>query len=197
MALLNVEEATEKFRKDEWDRYTFDKQYKNCPLKSIDGLMKEIEAIKSEIEIIRGLRPDIKLEFSDSTNALTMTIEDLVALLPRPKNIERLMWWLLCATGCIPINSSHPWEKTGTTRAKQRLNAGYTPDHFDNSIVFIERDQYRSLPPFGVKNDGDVYEAFARCYIFENPGKRDQNYLNFYNQRLNLFFERHSRKPNI
>lgn len=33
----------------EWDRYTFDKQYKNCPLKSIDGLIKKI--VNSPIDV--------------------------------------------------------------------------------------------------------------------------------------------------
>ena len=31
---------------DEWDKYTFDKQYKNCPLKSVEGLIEKVEQLK-------------------------------------------------------------------------------------------------------------------------------------------------------
>lgn len=98
---------------------------------------------------------------------------------PKPKNIDKLMRWLLAVSGCIPVEgefrpSPDPMSKTV-----------YAPHP-----SFITHTQYRAISPRGTGKDGDVQEALARCYLFENPGNFDQQFLLYYSQKAILTTQR-------
>lgn len=90
---------------------------------------------------------------------------------PRPKNIGLLMRWILSVSGCIPTD------------------AFYVPDPSNISTVYhpsenyLTRPQYRKLIPYGDEKDGDLREALARCFLFENPGKYDRDFLVNYDRK--------------
>lgn len=77
---------------------------------------------------------------------------EIQPVLPQPRNIHRLMQWLLCVTGSIPAESVDP------------ITAETYTGH-------IPRPQDRSQNPI------DREEAIARCILFENPGQHDQAFI--------------------
>lgn len=98
---------------------------------------------------------------------------------PVPHHIHWLMRWLLAVSGCIPVEgefrpSPDPMSKTV-----------YAPHP-----SFIAHTQYRAISPRGTGKDGDVQEALARCYLFENPGNFDQQFLLYYSQKAILTTQR-------
>lgn len=69
----------------------------------------------------------------------------------QPKNIHTLMHWLLCVTGCIPVELNAPESK-----AERHT---------------ISRPQLRAENPLTAE------EAQARCRLFANPGRFDRLFL--------------------
>lgn len=71
----------------------------------------------------------------------------------RPRNVEKLLHWLLCVTGCIPVEA--------------RI---YSSGNDLNPAIctsILHRAQYRS------ENPESREEAAARCALFSNPGSLD------------------------
>lgn len=88
---------------------------------------------------------------------------------PQPRNIHRLMRWILEISGCIPVGAEY--------RTDTQL---YAPEN-----NFVERIQYRNQKPHGDKTESKRREALARCYLFKNPGQFDKEYVQSYKN----FFE--------
>lgn len=98
---------------------------------------------------------------------------------PKPKHIDLLMQWLLKTSGCIPVDAMyHPSLDSNSKTV------------FHPHPNLITHTQYRSLPPRGTGKNADVNEALARCYLFENPGYFDKQYLLYYSQNAILTKER-------
>lgn len=96
-------------------------------------------------------------------------------LYPKPKHIDLLLRWLLEASGCIPVGAEYR----------------PSPDPMSKTVYkphpnFVCHTQYRALAPRGTGKDADVHEALARCYLFENPGYFDQQFLMYYAQKAIL-----------
>lgn len=72
-----------------------------------------------------------------------------------PRNIDKLMRWLLCVSGCIP------------TEAEYRKFPDEPSAHTTREGYCIQPPQNRSRNPI------DDDEALARCALFENPGCHD------------------------
>lgn len=92
---------------------------------------------------------------------------------PEPKNIAQLMRWILSVSGCAATDAAYR----------------QSPDEADREIFeipanFVKRPQYRHECPAGNGQDGDVAEALARCYLFENPGNFDRKLLQNYDQKF-------------
>ena len=102
---------------------------------------------------------------------------------PKPKNIDKLMRWLLAVSGCIPVEGEF------RPSPDPAVKTVYAPHP-----SFIAHTQYRAISPRGAGKDGDVQEALARCYLFENPGKFDQQFLLYYSQRAILTTQRFKAK---
>lgn len=85
------------------------------------------------------------------------------SLRPTPKNIDRLMRWLLSVSGCIPTEAKY-----------QRINAA-APVRLNNYC--ISRPQLRSQNPL---EGALLQESMARCALFENPGKFDKSIVGTY-----------------
>lgn len=85
------------------------------------------------------------------------------SLRPTPKNIDRLMRWLLSVSGCIPTEAEY-----------LRINA-VTPVRLNSYC--ISRPQLRSQNPM---ESALLQEAMARCALFENPGKFDRSVVGTY-----------------
>ena len=100
---------------------------------------------------------------------------------PMPKNIDQLMYWLLCVAGCIP---------TEATFAISPTDVPYRLDKF-----CISRPQLRNENP-GLENSkkyapiNDVEEAMARCALFENPGKFDKDFVANHGDKWRLVWSR-------
>ncbi len=96
-----------------------------------------------------------------------------VPQLPKPKNIDKLMRWLLSVCGCIP------------TEAVFALNARAIPYRLNNFC--LSRPQLRSENPLQAC---DVDESMARCALFENPGRFDKNFVGRHDSNARLFVVR-------
>lgn len=80
--------------------------------------------------------------------------------IPSPRNIDKLMRWLLTVSGCIPVEASY-----------QKINETSTP--------FTTPENYYIKPPQSrIRNPIDDDEALARCALFENPGHFDRLRVN-------------------
>ena len=86
---------------------------------------------------------------------------------PIPKNIDKLMRWLLSVSGCVP------------TEAEFRTSP-LSPDAYRLNNYCISRPQLRSQNPI---QDYELQESLARCALFENPGKFDKEYVGKYDSR--------------
>ena len=83
---------------------------------------------------------------------------------PEPFNVDQLMRWILMVSGCIPTEIEfHP-----------ELGAAAVKTFPEN---FVCRPQLREELPHGLSAKEKVREAACRCYLFENPGKVDREYL--------------------
>ncbi len=100
-----------------------------------------------------------------------------VAHPPVPKNIDKLMRWLLSVSGSIP------------TEATFALNPRAIPYILDDFC--IARPQLRSENPL---EDCDVDESMARCALFENPGQFDKAFVGKYDSKAMLFVVRANSK---
>ena len=75
---------------------------------------------------------------------------------PTPKNIDLLMEWILCVTGCIPADPKY--QVPGSTK----VTIGR---------YCLERPQIRLQAPI----ESNLFqEAIVRCALFDNPGKLDK-----------------------
>lgn len=94
--------------------------------------------------------------------------------MPTPTHIDDLMRWVLSVTGCIDTE------------------AVFYPDLTDHGTRFcppnnfIVRPQYRIQKPAGEGKNGDLNEALARCYLFENPGAIDRSLVEVYDNNARL-----------
>ena len=79
---------------------------------------------------------------------------------PVPRNIDRLMTWLLCVSGCIPAEVSY------------KLPGNPAP--YTQTDYYLSRPQLRDEVPSEGKR---VEEAMVRCTLFENPGKFDRGFV--------------------
>jgi hypothetical protein len=105
--------------------------------------------------------------------------QDGTAKRPVPHHIDGLMQWLLEISGSVPSSAAyHP--DLDPTSTKEYSPAGN----------FVTRSQYRAVSPVGDGRDGDVKEALIRCYLFENPGRFDMDFLSHYDQRTMLAMDR-------
>lgn len=88
-------------------------------------------------------------------NLAGLTDEDKAAYKQQhlPRNVKRLLHWLLCVTGCIPVEA-------GIYTASNDIN----PSPCKTTLV---RTQYR------IQNPENREEAVARCALFSNPGNFD------------------------
>lgn len=88
--------------------------------------------------------------------------------IPEPKQIDKLMRWILEISGCIPTD------------------AAYQPNLQSNQTIrpeknFITRVQYRhENPGKGGSEDERFKEGLARVHLFENPGYFDDGYVRNY-----------------
>ena len=88
--------------------------------------------------------------------------------LPNPKNVDKLMRWLLSVPGCIPTECSY-----------QRL-LGDESSRITLDNYFIHRYQFRRENPDGESSHPNFsHEAMARCALFQNPGKWDKEDMEF------------------
>ena len=100
---------------------------------------------------------------------------------PTPRNIDRLMRWVLSVSGCIP------------TEASYALNPAAVP--FKLHDFCISRPQLRNQNP-GCDNDkrygniDDIQESMARCALFENPGRYDKEMVGRHDQKARLVMTR-------
>lgn len=79
---------------------------------------------------------------------------------PSPRNIDKLMYWLLAVSGCIPVEAEYR-------------------KHADTSTPFTTSESYCVRPPQSrIRNPIDDDEALARCALFENPGYYDRIRVN-------------------
>ena len=101
--------------------------------------------------------------------------ENKAVMKPKPRHIDQLMRWILSVSGCIPTDAAyHP-----------------SPDPLDLTLFmpeynFLTRPQYRTMRPGGTGKNADVLEALSRCYLFENPGHWDQEFLKNYDRKALL-----------
>lgn len=93
---------------------------------------------------------------------------------PTPIHIDGLMKWVLSVTGCID------------TEAVFRPDLTDASTRFTVPGNFIVRPQYRIQKPAGEGRNGDLNEALARCYLFENPGAVDRSLLEVYDNSARL-----------
>lgn len=103
---------------------------------------------------------------------------------PRPRNIQKLMYWILAVSGCIPVDSKY----------EPKPHAPEPECYMPKGYVF-SRIQFRSDVPN--KRDGDLQEAAARCYLFENPGTVDRDYVQNFNNWAALSWTRTFGKNNL
>lgn len=79
-----------------------------------------------------------------------------VKQIPSPRNMDKLMRWLLAASGCIPAEAEYR-------------------KYEDNSTPFIPTENYCITPPQNrIKPPKDDNEALSRCALFENSGLHDR-----------------------
>lgn len=101
-----------------------------------------------------GFAPEVRTDGTTST--------------PRPIHVDDLMRWILSVACCIDTEAT------------------FYPDLSDHQMKkkipgnFLERPQYRAQKPAGNGKDGDLKEALARCYLFENPGEVDKSLVEVY-----------------
>jgi hypothetical protein len=84
---------------------------------------------------------------------------------PRPKQVDKLMNWLMVITGCVPAPAEfvpNPLESDHV----RKLND-----------VYVRRPQYRCWKPQGKSFTDRVNEAQYRAYLFENYSVMDEGYL--------------------
>jgi len=90
---------------------------------------------------------------------------------PTPKNIDKLMKWILCVTGCVPVTATYRPLKVSS----------YTLDSY-----YLARPQYRNQKPLA---GSEVEEALARVCLFSNPGRYDENLAKYSTQKSRLKME--------
>lgn len=81
----------------------------------------------------------------------------------RPRNVERLLHWLLCVTGCIPVEA--------------KIYTSGSDVNPSSCTTTLRRTQYR------LQNPENKEEAVARCAIFSNPGNFDSELRANYQSR--------------
>lgn len=97
---------------------------------------------------------------------------------PTPKNIDKLMRWLLMVSGCIPTEGAYH---------KEIRDRG---DGYQLRDYILTRPQLRTQNPLYPGENPD--EALARCILFANPTEKDKEYLRSYGdkpRRLALKFK--------
>lgn len=106
---------------------------------------------------------------------------------PEPKQIDRLMQWILEVSGCVPVEA----EFRPTLGVAQVIK----PER-----NFITRVQYRhENPGKGGSADERFREGLARVHLYENPGYFDDGYVRNYNKTImtkKLMFEEKLGKKN-
>jgi hypothetical protein len=109
------------------------------------------------------------VEYGHSTNRNP----DGTVMRPRPRHVEDLMQWILEVCGCVPSSAVYRPDLDPTSTREFRPGNN-----------FLTRTQYRALCP------RDEKEALIRCYLFENPGRFDEDFVSDYDQPLRLFIDR-------
>lgn len=143
-------------------------------------------------EIRNGSLMDLKSEFDDLSRNGADDLDTICELVRRhpdrfpgtkPHNIDKLMRWVLCVVGCAPIKATY-----------RPILGSIDGKHLEN--YYIKRAQHRQQNPKTPAN-AEVDEAMARCVLFKNPGKYDEAFLKFYNQKSRLVMKkmRASLKP--
>lgn len=85
---------------------------------------------------------------------------------PTPKNIDKLMRWLLMVSGCIPTEGVYTKE------------IGAAVGGYQLRDYVLTRPQLRTQKPLYPGENPD--EALARCALFANPTDTDKEYLRSY-----------------
>lgn len=85
---------------------------------------------------------------------------------PKPRNIDKLMCWLLMVSGCIP------------TEGVYKKEIGATVGGYQLRDYVLTRPQLRTQMPLYPGENPD--EALARCALFANPSDTDKEYLRSY-----------------
>ena len=136
-------------------------------------------------EIRNGTLMDLKSELDDLSRNGADDLDAICEMARRhpdrfpatkPRNIDKLMKWVLCVAGCAPIKATYS-PIHGSTEGKHL--EGY----------YIDRTQHRQQNP-KTPAHAEVDEAMARCVLFKNPGKYDVAFLKFYNQKSRLVIEK-------
>lgn len=102
------------------------------------------------------------------------TMNKVLPKTPMPKQIDKLMRWILELTGAIPTAASYrsTLDSSGIKKVEQN---------------YITRPQYITTNPGGNGNDEQKFrEALARCYLFSNPGYFDNQYVRCHGNRVML-----------
>lgn len=84
---------------------------------------------------------------------------------PKPRQVDKLMHWLMVITGCVPVPAEFVPNAMDTAHVR-KLND-----------VYVRRPQYRCWNPQGKTFKDRVDEAQYRAYLFENYSAVDEGYL--------------------
>lgn len=91
---------------------------------------------------------------------------------PMPKQIDRLMRWILEVSGCVPTEASY----RPTLQTEQRVKP---EQNFITRVQYVDQN-----PGAGGRDEQRFREALARCYLFENPGYFDDGYVRCYGRTV-------------
>jgi hypothetical protein len=90
---------------------------------------------------------------------------------PKPRQVDKLMHWLMVITGCVPAPAVF-------------VPNPMAPEHVHKlSDVYVRRPQYRFWAPQGRTYEERVDEAMCRAYLFENYSEVDAGYIINYDDK--------------